>query len=182
MQLRTANLSDAPAIAHLHAENWRLAYRGLLQDAYLDHEIGAERLASWEERLRSPAPNQYIVVAEEEGILRGFACAFANEDPQWGHYLDNLHVAADSKGRNIGAKLMADVATWCAAIDPAASLFLWVLEANHAAIRFYQHMGGVHDGDEFWSPPGGGSVFTLRYVWRDLADLKTKAGPSAPPA
>ncbi|MES2104276.1 MAG: GNAT family N-acetyltransferase [Pseudomonadota bacterium] len=173
MQLRSATLSDAAAIAYLHAENWRLIYRGMLQDAYLDHEIHAERLSSWEERLRSPAGNQYIVVAEHEGIVRGFACAFASEHPEWGHYLDNLHVAADSKGQNIGTKLMANVAGWCSRVDPAIGMYLWVAEANPAAIRFYQRMGGVPKDDELWEPPGGGQILCLRYTWPDLALLKT---------
>ncbi|GGC69829.1 N-acetyltransferase [Undibacterium terreum] len=172
MQLRTATLSDALAIAYLHAENWRLIYRGMLSDAYLDHEVHAERLASWEERLRSPAENQYIVVAEDQGIVRGFACAFANEHPQWGHYLDNLHVAADSKGQNIGARLMADVARWCSGIDAARGLYLWVAAANPSAIRFYQRVGGVAADDELWEPPGGGQVLCLRYTWPDMAVLK----------
>ena len=175
MQLRTATLSDAKAIAYLHAENWRLAYRGLLQDTYLDDEIHAERLASWEERFHQPAPNQYIVVAEENGVLCGFACAFANEDTQWGHYLDNLHVAADSKGQNLGGKLMADIAIWCSDHDASQGLYLWVLEANHAAIRFYQRMGGVAADTELWEPPGGGKVQTLRYVWSELEQLSSKS-------
>ncbi|HTD06413.1 GNAT family N-acetyltransferase [Undibacterium sp.] len=181
MQLRTATLSDAAAIAHLHAENWRRTYRGVLQDAYLDNEVQAERLNSWEERLRAPASNQYIVVAENAGAVSGFACAFANEHPQWGHYLDNLHVAADSKGQNIGAQLMADVASWCGGTDAARGLYLWVVQANHSAIRFYQRMGGVAADEELWEPPGGGKVLTLRYLWPDLAALKASAEHRAPP-
>jgi len=167
MQLRIATLSDAAAIAHLHAENWRLIYRGMLQDAYLNQDIYAERLESWEERLRSPASNQYIVVAEQGGGVCGFACAFASEHPQWGHYLDNLHVAADSKGQNIGAALMAEVACWCGGLDPAQGIYLWVARANQAAIRFYQRMGGVAADEELWEPPGGGEVLCLRYTWPD---------------
>ena len=41
MQIRLATLADAEAIAHVHAESWRTAYRGALSDAYLSGPIDA---------------------------------------------------------------------------------------------------------------------------------------------
>ena len=39
-----ANMEDAPAIAALHSESWRSAYRGLVPDAFLDGPVIDERL------------------------------------------------------------------------------------------------------------------------------------------
>jgi ribosomal protein S18 acetylase RimI-like enzyme len=175
MQIRNALPSDAAAIANLHALNWRLGYRGMLSDDYLDHEVLAERMAVWQERMQADDAEQYVVVAEEDGRLLGFACAYGDADAEWGSYLDNLHVDPDFKGRNIGVKLMAEVAAWCRNTHPGRGLFLWVLEENRQARRFYDRMGGVKADEEMWSPPGGGNVPTLRYVWRDVDILLQRA-------
>jgi hypothetical protein len=83
MQIREANLSDLEAIANLHARSWRIAYRGILSDAYLDGDLVAERRAVWQERFSKPAPNQTIVVAEIDGGMVGLACAYGDHDELW---------------------------------------------------------------------------------------------------
>lgn len=179
MQLRNATAADTAAIAGLHAQNWQLAYRGMLADDYLDHQVYAERLATWQERLGNADPAQYVVIAEEGGRMVGFACAYGDADAEWGNYLDNLHVAPDNKGKNIGARLMADVAAWCERHFPDRGLYLWVLEENRQARRFYERLGGIKADGEDWTPPGGGSVPTLRYVWRDLAALQAQVAATS---
>ena len=37
--LRDATKHDSAAIAHLHAESWRSAYRGILSGDYLDRHV-----------------------------------------------------------------------------------------------------------------------------------------------
>jgi hypothetical protein len=49
--LRDSRGEDAEAIAAIHADSWRRRYRGAFQDAYLDGDILAERVAVWHKRL-----------------------------------------------------------------------------------------------------------------------------------
>ncbi|HYD80098.1 MAG TPA: GNAT family N-acetyltransferase [Paucimonas sp.] len=166
MIFRTAAAADADAIANLHAQSWRIVYRGVLADAYLDGDILRERQAQWHERFQHPAPNQYIVVAEDNGRIAGFACAYGNADDRCGTLLENLHVDPDRKGQGIGAMLMADVARWSVACHPGSGMHLFVVEKNHAARRFYERLGGVVNGEEMWAAPDGSSVKALRYAWQ----------------
>ena len=170
MQLRTARAQDAAAIAALHAASWRACYRGALSDAYLDGELDAERGRVWWQRLNEPAPNQYVLVAEQDGHLQGFACAYLGSDPQWGTLLDNMHVAAALQRRGVGGQLMRSVASRCLAAG-SARLYLWVLESNERARRFYERHGAALSGADVWIPPGGGSVARCRYAWRDVRAL-----------
>ena len=39
LTLREGTEHDAAAIAQLHADSWRSAYRGMLSDEYLDHRV-----------------------------------------------------------------------------------------------------------------------------------------------
>jgi GNAT superfamily N-acetyltransferase len=175
MHIREAGRADAAEIAALHAESWRASYRGAYRDEYLDGDVFRDRLDVWTERLSAPAPNQLVVVAEEEGRILGFACAYGGEDPHWGSFLDNLHVRGEHQRRGIGARLIAAVATWCRANHPDCGLYLWVLEQNKRAQLFYARLGAADRGGEVEVPPGGGQVTGRRYVWSRLADI---ASPS----
>jgi GNAT superfamily N-acetyltransferase len=171
MLIRSATLADAMAVAHLHAASWRIAYRGMLRDEYLDGDIIPERERVWKERFRNPLPNQQVFVAEEQNKIIGFVCAFGGEDQRWGTFIDNLHVAPDLKRKKIGAQLMAAVADWCATAYPPRGLYLWVVEVNEPARRFYDRMGGINVEKDLWHPPGGGELVKFRYVWEDLTVL-----------
>lgn len=179
MKTRTATAADAPAIAKLHAESWRVAYRGMLQDDYLDRTIYADRQALWEKRFRSAPANQHVIVAETAGILTGFACVYADEDATWGSFLDNLHVAPGQKRRGIGSALMKQVAAWCLNAWPAAGMYLWVLESNSSAMQFYERLGGICAGEGVWTPPDGGEYRKLRYAWESLDALAANRNPVA---
>lgn len=171
MRIRLAHARDATGIASLHARSWRVAYRGMLSDAYLDGPVEAERAQLWHNRFAQPAPNQYVVVAEAAEQIVGFACAYGAEDPTWGTLLENLHVAQEHKRRGIGAGLVAQVASWSAQTHPEASLHLWVLKPNLPAQNFYQVLGAEHIESAVWHPPEGGPVPQIRLVWRQPQSL-----------
>lgn len=168
-RLRIATFTDASAIARLHAANWR--------NAYLDGDIVAERTAAWEERFRAPAANQYVVVAEIGQDIVGFACVYGDDDSLWGNLLENLHVSHAHKRQGIGARLMADMAQWCMAHCESKGLFLWVVEQNTPARRFYEQLGAADQGRDIWSSPDGGAIPKLRYVWQSVAPLLAPANP-----
>lgn len=165
MHIRPARPTDAPAIARLHAENWRSAYRDLLDHAYLNGPIDAERQHYWHRHLAQPPANQYLIVAEAHGRVIGFACAYGSDDPEWGTLLENLHVSAEYKRQGIGARLMAQVAHWAQHHHPDFGLYLWVLQPNRHAQAFYTRLGAKNVGSGVWQPPGGGEIAKFRFAW-----------------
>lgn len=171
MHYREARRDDAPAIATLHAESWRVAYRGLYRDEYLDGDVYGDREAVWEERLSAPADNQFVIVAEDGPRMAGFACAYGAHHERLGTYLDNLHVRRDLHRNGIGTVLMSRVASWSRARYPEIGLYLGVLEDNARARKFYEHLGATEVGVEVVEPAGGGSVRACRYAWSNLDDL-----------
>jgi ribosomal protein S18 acetylase RimI-like enzyme len=171
MRYRRATPHDAVAVAALHADSWRRHYRGVWSDAYLDGDVHADRLAVWTATLTHPAPDHHTIVAEDDGVLVGFAHTVLDDDGTWGALLDNLHVAYSMKRSGIGTKLMAETAQAVIEHAPASGLFLWVLEQNAAARAFYEARGGACAGRGTAYPPGGGAVPTLRISWPDPSVL-----------
>ena len=168
---RTAHSEDAEAIAALHARSWQQHYRGILHDAYLDQDIEADRRSVWRERLQHPPSNQHIVVATEGDGLGGFACTYAQHDPQWGARLDNLHVTSGWQRRGVGCALMHVSAQWVRQRETEEGLYLWVFEKNAVARTFYDRRGGIKQEETTVENPGGGYAAVLRYVWPDLSPL-----------
>ena len=166
IEYRLAKPSDAEAIASLHARSWRESYRGAFHDAFLDGDLPAERLRVWRERLDRPPVDQLVRLAVDGTSLAGFVCAYAAHDPQWGSFVDNLHVALASKRNGVGSSLMRQAGAWLAHRNPHLGIYLWVLEANTPARRFYAHLGAEDAGVSIMETHGGAVVRSCRYHWR----------------
>jgi ribosomal protein S18 acetylase RimI-like enzyme len=169
--VRSALPSDAAAIATIHAESWRTAYRGILRDEFLDGPVFDDRHRVWENRLSTAPPHQYVAMIEEGVEPKGFVCVFLDADPEWGALLDNLHVRASARGMGLGRRLMAAGAGWVLQHKLNSPLHLWVYEQNVAARRFYERLGGVVTTSRLHSAPDGSQAPAIRYVWRDLVRL-----------
>jgi GNAT superfamily N-acetyltransferase len=176
-RLRAAAPADAQAIARLHAESWRLTYRGILPDAYLDGPIAVERLRLWTARLSLAGPAQPFVRLAECDALAGFVCVLRDEEPPWGLCLDNLHVLPHFRSRGLGRALMAEAARWAATIAPGRPLHLWVFVANRSAIAFYERLGAEPVERRIKAVIPGMSAPSVRFVWRDLGALTRQQAP-----
>lgn len=175
INFRTATTADIAAIASLHAESWRKHYRGIWRDAYLDGPVYEDRAKVWRERLESPKSNQHILLAMANDALVGFACFYLDDDPVFGTLLDNLHVVSDQQGGGIGTQLIRAAAAVAHGHDPDSKFYLWVLEANHKARGFYEHLGANHHETVQLEEPDGGASSVCRYVWSKASDLMTQA-------
>jgi len=170
---RGANFDDWEGVAALHVLSWRKAYRGALRDEFLDGPVVESRRERWETRLREPPENQFLVLAEEDAELVGFACAYGEHHEEWGVLLDNLHVHPDAQGGGIGRRLVCQVAAWAREKYPASAMYLEVLEVNQRARRFYERLGGTDAGPGVWDSPDGSNPAVRQYVWtrRQVAEL-----------
>ncbi len=169
-EFRDTGPGDADAIAALHAESWRAHYRDILPDAYLDGEVFQERRAFWRDALRAPRAGQLVMVATLEAALTGFVSIVRDGEPGFDAEIENLHVRPQLCGGGLGKRLLAAAVERLAAAG-VTSACLWVYDANEAAIRFYERLGGApdkHGVDDF----AGAHAPDTRIVWHDLADLQ----------
>jgi GNAT superfamily N-acetyltransferase len=165
--IRLGAPGDAAAIAALHAESWRSAYRGLIPDDDLGDGLDDERFNFWRDRFASPGPHRRIVLAAiADEILIGFACVLADAAPEYGPLLDNLHVKPGWRGRGLGAELLQKSREWSRAIAPGQPMHLWVLAGNAVARRFYRNQGGVEEGQRVEHREGM-EIVSLRCIWRE---------------
>ncbi|HSJ57457.1 MAG TPA: N-acetyltransferase [Anaerolineae bacterium] len=168
---RDAGPEDVEAVARLHASSWRASYRGILSDEFLDGPILDDRLAVWRGRLVDGTSNQLVLLAEEKGALCGFVCAFLDVEPEWGAFLDNLHVVPGWQGRGMGRELMVRAGAWVAERRPGMGLYLLVFEENRAARGFYDRLGGRIVERFSHRAVDGTELVMLRYWWENAGAL-----------
>ncbi len=167
MLVRPAVASDVDVLVDIHIGTWRVAYRGILPDSFLEGLGDSGRLAKWRAWLAEPAPvvgGTYV--AELGGRVVGLL--------RWGPVRDGdglaprvaelyaLYVEAPSWGAGAGfalhERLIAD-----AGAAGLHELTLWVLRANDRGRRFYERQGWAPDGAQMSKPYRGAVLDEVRY-------------------
>lgn len=83
-------------------------------------------------------PQGLSVVAEDEGVVLGYAVAWGTEEV----HLANLAVWEDERGKGIGGRLLNEVIAF-AGRSKAESIYLEVRVSNTIARKFYAERGFV---------------------------------------
>jgi ribosomal protein S18 acetylase RimI-like enzyme len=179
MEYRLATHGDVEQIALLHAESWRQTFRGMFSDEFLDRDVVRDRLAVWGDRLSKERKEQFVLVALNDSRLDGFICVYGDEDRRWGSLVDNLHVAPEQKRSGIGTSLMCQAACWLREHHPRSGVYLWVLEANEPARRFYEKLGANDAGTFDKENADGGSARSCLYTWPSPGALARASCPDA---
>lgn len=140
MTIRPADIADAEALAPLHLQVWDEAYTGLVPQEILDArraEPMSARVERW--RGRIAWPHGSTSVAEDARELVGFVSSGRGRDGAGDLELMALYVRRSHYDTGLGHRLL-DTAIG----DESA--YLWVLDGNARAIRFYEQHGFAFDG------------------------------------
>jgi len=146
---RRGGMGDIPAIVALQARAWRAAYRGLVNDEYLDALPLQHWIESWRAHLLGGSAATACIVAEDGRGLLGFTSVGGSDPSQLANAVGELHtiyVDPALQGAGLGQRLMVEAIGRLRA-DGYTDAVLWVLEGNQRARRFYEQAG--------WSPDGG---------------------------
>lgn len=153
--VRAPGPADAGALADLHVQTWREAYRDLLPAGFFTPEFIAGRHRMWARVLAEPHPDMIVRVADVDGTLVGFAWAgptppaadtSTSPDQQARErQLYAIYVSASHHGTGVGQALLDATL----GDEPAE---LWVAKENPRAIAFYARNGFRFDGVEQTDP------------------------------
>ncbi|KAA3384440.1 GNAT family N-acetyltransferase [Akkermansia muciniphila] len=149
---------DRLAISRIYEESWKAAYRDIIPEEYLA-SIPPGRWAPYLD-----AEGRQSLVLLEDGAYIGTASYARSRTDLLRDYgeIISLYLLPESMGKGYGKKLLS------AAIDALSSLgnrdlFLWVLEENQRARRFYEKAGFVPSGDFLEACIGGKDLREVQY-------------------
>lgn len=167
MELKQAGVLDAPAISLIHAASWRVAYRGLLPQDYLNSIADTRWVEPFERLLRDDSMQAQIAYDGETpvGCVSYGARSMEGAPPPpsgWGYVLTlYVHPAHVRKGHGTALLRTAENGlrqqgyTHC---------YLYVLDTNVNARLFYERSGYAWDGTGIDCPIGPVTVRDLRYI------------------
>ncbi|MET8782770.1 MULTISPECIES: GNAT family N-acetyltransferase [unclassified Streptomyces] len=166
--IRPMALADCGRVAEIRIRGWQSAYRGLMPQPYLDALSVAEDAERRRAHFLGGDGRVVNLVAERDGEIVGWAAHGPYRDGEvrtsdselYAIYLDPAHL-----GSGIGRALLETAVQQRAPMH--ARMFLWVLEENVRARRFYERAGFRADGAEEPFDVDGVAVPEVRYV-KDL--------------
>ena len=162
--LRTAQPTDAVAVAEVHVRSWQRGYVGLLPDEHLDALRAEDRAQHYTFGDSNPLTPATIVAIEAEAIC-GFATigASRDRDREGSGELLALYVDPDRWGLGIGRTLIEEARSRLVH-QGYTSASLWVLDGNQRAERFYVIDGWEPDGARRRDQIAGVAVDEIRYA------------------
>lgn len=169
--VRRAGVDDAAAIARVHVETWRSAYRGLLPADFLASLSETTVAERWKGMLATESNQVYV--AEEDGDVVGFASAGRERAGEEGFEgeLYAIYVLDRVQHRGHGRDLVRAVVAGLRDLG-LDNMIVWVLRDNPAGRGFYERLGGVYVRAQ---PITIGSITLeeVSYGWRRLEDVKS---------
>ena len=170
LRIRHAVPEDAEGITRCHVGGWKVHYRGILPDDFLDAIDADERCAARRRMLEEADPTRRNWVLEEGGEIRGWAAAGPARDDDLGDgswelyaiYLDPARV-----GEGYGRALMTHCVNEAEAAG-RAEMVMWVLTGNERARRFYA-AAGFREDERVAARPFGDTGQTKLRMRRGLA-------------
>ncbi len=142
MQIRKVEEKDIEQIVDIKIRGWQSAYRGIIDDKFLDSMNREEKIAKFK---KDYDISGYIVAEEDDEVL-GF-CRYVEENEYFKGYEEieaeicALYVKPEWKRKGIG-KLMIEYALNDLKQKGKSKIILWCLKENDSARIFYEKMGG----------------------------------------
>lgn len=149
---------DRLEISNIYEQAWKKAYKGIVPQDFLD----SLEKGSWASKVDRPEWNTLVV--ELDGKLIGTS---SYSKSRFEEYSDageiiSIYFLPEYMRKGYGKKLLA------AAVEGLASMgyseaFLWVLEENINARKFYESQGFVRADGSVETAPGGKTLKEIRY-------------------
>lgn len=138
MKLIQATETHASLAGEIHSLAWQQAYEGLFPAEYIDTENSEKRKQEFKDALQDER-YQYFLVYDEDicvGIVKIF---MENEDCE----IASIYFLKKYCGRGLGRKVIAQLVE----MYKDYYIYLWTLEENHMARKFYEKNGFEETGD-----------------------------------
>ncbi len=146
IQVQRVQIEDLPEVARIRIEGWKTAYRGIIDDYFLDN-LSIEK--DQQKREKDYQLNGFLVAKIGEKVVG--SCRYVGDNQFSPDRTDidceitALYVAPEWKHHGIGTALFSAVKQEFQA-QHKTRMIIWCLQKNLSAHQFYTKMGGKKQG------------------------------------
>ncbi len=137
MRVRTAVAEDSVIVGKVHSEAWKSAYRGIFPDEYIYDDTASKRSEEFLESIKDDSCT-YFLLEESDNVAGIVKTREANNVLE----IESIYILNEYRGKGVGREFMNFIKTY----GSWSCIFLWVLESNTNARRFYENNGFVLSG------------------------------------
>lgn len=140
--IRNVKKEDIPEVVDIQITGWQTAYKGIIDDLFLNSMNREERIKQRNEDYHKGG----FIVAELDKEIIGF-CRFTDsnrfspETPEADCELSGLYVKPNLKNNGIGTKMFQYVLEEFKGQNKT-KMIIWCLKDNYPSRKFYEKMGG----------------------------------------
>ncbi len=140
--IRPARLSDAEALSRIYVESWRVAYKSILPQSYLDGLSSKKVLHAMRRNLVDIYSRCLVATSGETPVGYILAGSRREDDPVYSAEIYEFYLTPSVQRQGIGRQLLAHMA---AKLQQAGfhTLLAWVLTRNPNR-HFYTKCGGLY--------------------------------------
>lgn len=161
MEIRHIRQSDDRfAISHIYEESWKFAYKNIIPQSYLE----SIPVGRWASNLDKEGMNNLVLI--EDGMFVGTSCyckSRFSDFSNWGEIV-SIYFLPQYIGKGYG-KLLLDVVVKELEHLGFDDIFLWVLEDNARARKFYEKAGFTPGGKYLDDNIGGKELREMQYCY-----------------
>lgn len=146
LEIRNAKMEDCRDLGYVHVESWKIAYKGIVPDAFLERMT----IENSEKRFINAISQglERNIVAVKENQIVGFTCIGKCRDSDVDHTCGEIwgiYLLPSCWRQSIGTKLLLNDLS-ILKNEGFDKVSLWVLEGNINARKFYEKFGFKYDG------------------------------------
>lgn len=151
---------DLQLVSNIYEQSWKYAYRGIIPDTYLDSIPNG----AWANGLQAPGRHSLLLLDNAKPIgTASYAPARAEEMHGYGEII-SIYLLPEAMHMGYG-KLLLNAAVCALEKSGFKNVYLWVLEKNFSARRFYEHFGFKPNGKVQTDVIGGKEVKEMLYCF-----------------
>lgn len=151
---------DRYAIGRIYEESWKYAYRDIIPESYLDN-IHADR---WAHNLDKCGRNTLLLIENDTFIGTSSYCKSRYPDFSGFGEIVSIYLLPQCIGNGYGRKLLDAAVNELVKLG-FSDIFLWVLEENYRARKFYERAGFVQSDNFLDDNIGGKDLREIQYFY-----------------
>jgi len=152
---------DRMAVSRVYEESWKWAYQGIIPQDYL----ASIPKGRWAPNVDKPGRETLVCVDNGNIVGTSSFCRSRFEQfPDWGEII-SIYLLPDHMGKGCGRALLESAVSELKKRG-YEDIFLWVLEENVRARRFYEQFGFLPAGDFLDDCIGGKDLREMRYIYK----------------
>lgn len=150
---------DLLAVSNIYEQSWKYAYRGIIPDEYLDSIPSGQ----WANGLN--VGDRHSLLLFDNGKLLGTSsyCKARMDDMEDYGEIVSIYLLPGAMHKGYGKKLMRAVVCELKKMG-YQKVYLWVLEKNISARRFYERFGFMLSGRTFTDTIAGKELKEVQYI------------------